>query len=362
LEGSADFGAGIALSDKYIAIGAVREDAYSDSGDYLGGTGGVYIYDLQRSKPKILNIPSVITYSEGRDYSQLYTFEVSEPVTYIIGGVYSKDFIIDPISNELKATHRLEYNSENENNNSYPININISNESGKTNTYHTVITVTPIQFHSLEYKKVVSPFTGRVWIDRNIGAKEICDTHKSNMSGCYGDYFQWGRGIDGHEKGDSNTTKNYITNFNNVNNLFVTNTVDWSGEGTSGIDNNGSIREKEWSKIDGSSVCPIGFRVPTLDELKAEIDNITDVQNSFLKFPYNGNRYNNGEFQDVGLYGYLWTSTPTDTDTGQSHYTSYNTSKGFNTNFGGDRADGMGVSWRWFLAPLSFNCHRQCWY
>jgi hypothetical protein len=54
LENSADFGSGIALSDRYIAVGAQREDGTNSDGDYLGGTGGVYLYDLEDSSDVFL--------------------------------------------------------------------------------------------------------------------------------------------------------------------------------------------------------------------------------------------------------------------------------------------------------------------
>jgi len=52
--------------------------------------------------------------------------------------------------------------------------------------------------HGVTYGTVTSPYTGRVWLDGNLGASQVCTAY--NDSTCYGDYYQWGRGTDGHEK------------------------------------------------------------------------------------------------------------------------------------------------------------------
>ncbi len=341
LEGGADFGSGIALSDRYIAIGAVREDSYS-----MGGTGGVYIYDLQPAKPKILNMPQRIIYEEGADDIELYHFDPSEPVTYEINGTFKDDFKIDFMSNNLQPTHKLIYDNEETQNNTYPLDIIIITDSGRSNTYHTTVIVTPMKFHGLEYKRVTSPYTGKVWLDRNIGATEVCNTNYYDMSGCYGDYFQWGRGIDGHEKSNSEITTTKFDNLNTTSDKFVTGSVDWT---TVEVDNSGEIREKRWLKTDGSSVCPVGFRVPTLEELRAEtvdsgdsFDNYSDALSNFLKLPPAGFRYDaeDGPMGLVGTFGSVWTSTPNTTSDGYSYTLNFGSYAGTDIR---DRADGISV-------------------
>lgn len=55
-----------------------------------------------------------------------------------------------------------------------------------------------VSHDGVEYGEVTSPITGRVWLDRNLGAKEVCTS--IDDKNCFGDYYQWGRGSDGHEK------------------------------------------------------------------------------------------------------------------------------------------------------------------
>jgi hypothetical protein len=56
-------------------------------------------------------------------------------------------------------------------------------------------------FNGLTYGLVLSPDTGRVWLDRNLGASQVCTSVTDTA--CYGDLYQWGRAKDGHESRDS---------------------------------------------------------------------------------------------------------------------------------------------------------------
>ena len=157
-----------------------------------------------------------------------------------------------------------------------------------------------IEFKGLEYKEVVSPTTGRIWLDRNLGATQVAQSPDDKKS--YGDYYQWGREADGHEKKDSN---NFIT----VDRF----TDDWTYE-----DKDGSKRSYFWSKIDGSGICPPGYRVPTIEELELEMkegnwDNTDDCFNSFLKLPLAGDRsHSDASLDDQGSSGYVWSSSVDD--------------------------------------------------
>lgn len=61
-----------------------------------------------------------------------------------------------------------------------------------------------IVLDGLIYKTVISPFTNRVWLDRNLGATQVATSFNDPLS--YGDLYQWGRLKDGHEKRNSTTT------------------------------------------------------------------------------------------------------------------------------------------------------------
>jgi len=173
-----------------------------------------------------------------------------------------------------------------------------------------------ITHNGTTYGVVTSPYTKEVWLDRNLGAARVCESF--NDTACYGDYYQWGRNADGHQDSLSATTTTIATNVNNVNNVGNSSFIvgSFSGDWIF-TDINGSIRSANWSKTDGTSVCPVGFRVPTLTELKAEtldngvIDNTTAFSN-FLKLPSSGLRQgSDGSLLEQGTWGYVWTSSIT---------------------------------------------------
>jgi uncharacterized protein (TIGR02145 family) len=179
--------------------------------------------------------------------------------------------------------------------------------------------VKTITFRNLEYKVITSPITGKKWLDRNLGATQVCTS--STDKACYGDYYQWGRLSDGHEKASSTITTTHNTDILNIDNKFVNRYKDWTS-----IDKDGRKRIIQWNKIDGTGVCPVGFRVPTENELVAEtvgytrknnitkgavkvINSETAYQN-FLKISNSGFRDGLiGSIEEQDSLGGLWTSS-----------------------------------------------------
>jgi uncharacterized protein (TIGR02145 family) len=172
-----------------------------------------------------------------------------------------------------------------------------------------------VEFNSLQYRTVVSPFTQKVWLDRNIGATRVCET--IDDTSCFGDYYQWGRGTDGHEKSNSQTLQGTVDTITNLGNIFISNVnFDWTT-----IDVDGSSRVLNWQKTDGSVICPTGFRVPTITELSAEtilsgVSNSNDAFNNFLKLPAAG--YRVGDSIQNNSIQLFWTSSPVLNETAYS--------------------------------------------
>ena len=172
-----------------------------------------------------------------------------------------------------------------------------------------------IRHHGTSYNKVTSPYTGKVWLDRNLGASRVCVSVDDTQ--CYGDYYQWGRDADGHEDSLSNTTfvkSATVVNVGHGDFILprVVLPIDWV---VNGVDNFNTLRIAQWSKIDGTSVCPVGFRVPTFSELDTELlraENKDDAYQNFLKFGAAGRRdalTGNNEFGVIGKEIFLWTIT-----------------------------------------------------
>ncbi|CAA6828005.1 MAG: Unknown protein [uncultured Sulfurovum sp.] len=166
-----------------------------------------------------------------------------------------------------------------------------------------------IVYNGTTYGTVISPFTGKEWLDRNLGAERVCMSFDDAQ--CYGDYYQWGRNHDGHQERNSTTTSTQAADINNAGLNYVINSIDWAS-----VDSDGSQRMVNWSATNGASVCPTGYRVPTLTEILYEttlastpVNGHLDAFDNFLKLPSAGYRRDNGAMRNEGSAGYLWSST-----------------------------------------------------
>lgn len=165
-------------------------------------------------------------------------------------------------------------------------------------------------FKGLTYQLVVSPDTGRVWLDRNLGATQVATS--STDAASYGDLYQWGRAADGHESRTSATTATLATTITPGTNTFVTtNTSPWDW---TSADSSGSSRISAWADGGANDICPAGFGVPTETEITADtigatisVTNNATAFSSFLKIPAAGTRKrSDATFQNVGIKGRFW--------------------------------------------------------
>ncbi|MEY2738718.1 MAG: hypothetical protein RL259_627 [Bacteroidota bacterium] len=121
-----------------------------------------------------------------------------------------------------------------------------------------------------EIVDVTSP-TGKVWMDRNLGAFRAATASDDAQS--YGSLYQWGRGSDGHQcvnrfTGDGVTTSSDTSTLSSL---------DTPGHGnyitTSSAPNNWRNPQNLnlWQGANGTNnPCPNGYRIPTSVELEAE--------------------------------------------------------------------------------------------
>ena len=162
--------------------------------------------------------------------------------------------------------------------------------------------------------------TGKVWMAYNLGATAPATSMSDAAQ--YGNYYQWGRGNDGHQKQNSPmTTKQSTTDTPGHNNL-ITKKDDWRSPANANL----------WQGIKGTNnPCPQDFRIPTIAEWNAEfsasgITNTATAFNSVLKLPAGGYRnYNDGIYTNTATNGYYWSST-TDSN-GKSYYKLLSSSK-----------------------------------
>ncbi|MCB4746521.1 MAG: pre-peptidase C-terminal domain-containing protein [Sulfurovum sp.] len=163
-----------------------------------------------------------------------------------------------------------------------------STNSGNRLTSKTISCTTKVIRHKgLTYGCVASK-TGRIWLDRNLGASRVATSLSDAAS--YGYYFQWGRPSDGHQRVSSDKRHQRAITIHPSFSPFIAvdnNTTDWVADG---VDDNGSKREVFLWKTDGTGICPKGFRVPTAEELIRE--SYRPDFNATLKFPLAGFRNN----------------------------------------------------------------------
>jgi hypothetical protein len=184
---------------------------------------------------------------------------------------------------------------------------------------------------------VTNPTTGRIWMDRNLGASQAATS--STDANAYGDLYQWGRRSDGHQCRNSATTSTLSSSDQPAHGSFIlapNPPFDWRSP----------LNDNLWQGVNGvNNPCPNGYRLPTFAELDAERVNWSSNTSagafaSPLKLPVAGSRLgSNGSLHNVGSGGYYWSSTVTGTDAYRLFFYSSNANMFFN----GGRAPGFSV-------------------
>jgi uncharacterized protein (TIGR02145 family) len=183
--------------------------------------------------------------------------------------------------------------------------------AGSNNKFLVFVNNAPTWAPIIGPTDVYNPATGKVWMDRNLGATKVATS--SIYADSYGDLYQWGRGADGHQLRGSSTTTATLSSKDQPGNVgFITVSGDWRSPQNDNL----------WQGISGTNnPCPTGYRIPTEAEWDAERASWTNSgQNSAgafaspLKLPVAGYRFSsNGSLYDVGTYGYYWSATVSST-------------------------------------------------
>lgn len=204
-------------------------------------------------------------------------------------------------------------------------------------------------YRATEIIDVYNPKTGKIWMDRNLGAHQRALSSTDPRS--YGSLFQWGRAADGHQcvhryTGDGvtnssihNTSKATSSDPNggqSWDGKFIVHSGDWLNPSDNSL----------WQGTNGiNNPCPKGYRVPTSAELNAErlswsSNDAAGAMASPLKWSLMGWRRQGwgGRFSGVGHGGNYWSSTVSGPD---AHYLFFNsTASGIRTF---NRAEGHAV-------------------
>jgi uncharacterized protein (TIGR02145 family) len=134
------------------------------------------------------------------------------------------------------------------------------------------------------YGIIVSPTTGRKWLDRNLGAQQVATSYDDYKA--YGDLFQWGRPDDGHQ------LMNWTSSTEGIPVNGVTTTLATSDEPghNNFIDGTAQTTANDWRSDNNSNrwatvpqgPCPAGWHVPTKTEWTAECERINDNTGEIL--------------------------------------------------------------------------------
>lgn len=164
---------------------------------------------------------------------------------------------------------------------------------------------------------IISRPSGKKWMDRNLGAERVAESIDDYKA--FGDMFQWGRPIDGHQKitrtGGDPSNMSGDTGITEVN-AYSDQDVPTTNKFIITTGNNGDWRNPQndnlWQGATGiNNPCPSGWRLATLDEWNAE--GITGDASAFteLKLTHNGVRLSaTGTLDNVNSVGHYWTSIP----------------------------------------------------
>ncbi len=158
--------------------------------------------------------------------------------------------------------------------------------------------------------EIYSPSTGKIWMDRNLGASREATSSLDDEA--YGDLYQWGRAADEHQiaANGTNTPASGITPTLALSSTpghgdFITSTTfDWLSTPDNTL----------WQGVSGTNnPCPSLYRLPTDAEWAAEIATWSpqDAAGAFtsLKLTVAGlRRDSDGSLADVGIYGNYWSS------------------------------------------------------
>jgi uncharacterized protein (TIGR02145 family) len=159
-----------------------------------------------------------------------------------------------------------------------------------------------IMFNGLEYGSV--KFNNQCWLDRNLGATQVASAYNDPSS--YGDLFQWGRLIDGHQFRTSTITNDLSDSDVPGHGNFIIaedDPYDWRNPQNNNL----------WQHpANINNPCPDGWNVPSLSQWQEATTgwtNRTDAFNSLLKLPAAGWRSESaGNLSNVGSWGNYWTT------------------------------------------------------
>jgi hypothetical protein len=185
----------------------------------------------------------------------------------------------------------------------YYIRAYATNKEGTTYAEQQSFQTSWVRDTQTEVVDVLNPKTGKIWMDRNLGASRAAT--QSHDEDAYGDLYQWGRAADGHQRRNSAETTITSNTDTPEHGDYISHVNNWRTTPNHNL----------WQGVNGiNNPCPLGYRLPTASELQDELNSWSsqDAAGAFaspLKLPSASLRYTGGDVwldTDCGTY---WTST-----------------------------------------------------
>lgn len=314
-----DAGSGLSYDTEYKFV--FKKDLYDVSGNTLAED-KVITFRTQKS-PELR--PAVISKSLPKDNSNGFirnenlriTFSKELKTSTVDANIVLKqgDNVVPSVKTYENRVVTINPTASLDANTTYTIEVltnledtnNIKVAEKITSTFTTGDTLAIEDTYGNIYKEITSPKTGKVWLDRDLGALKVCEDLNDN---CKGDYFQWGRKANGHEKVNASTSNTKLADDVQSNGSFIISD-----------DNRWSTKTDEtlWNENGANNVCPTGFTVPSSTDLVNELEGFTrtNLFDNFLRISNNGRKHKDASM-DGNSYSYFWTNTTTGSNFGNA--------------------------------------------
>lgn len=270
----------------------------------------VYVSDNSENEVILLLDSADITVSSlERDKGSIFSYDSSSN-GLLVGSSFDNTLYNENDVTTIKVKSGIQ--GKNSDGTLVPINSSIDIDVGK------------LYYRGINYELTRSPNTGRIFFAQNLGAIDKCDDNSTNpydiLPTCRGNYYQPNRTNDGHQIFNNPLLPNSgVINLDQsdhsvdgfspgTSSFIVTKGQNWTNASNSFFETSSPLKSTT-----SGVYCPVGYRVPSLEEYEIEfryIDSliestqkpISSFSQSYMYLGNAGNRSHDGTFSADGLF------------------------------------------------------------